>query len=131
MKELTIVNLHNDDAPSYGLLWITLLLERGGPTPDEWASMPHFFSWSMRNSYIPQTDEMREAACRDCWTAIAFAQYVDKCPHDDTRTAACREDVSAYCYAREVDKKPTHETRAAVQSYVSLALLYADWEKSL
>jgi hypothetical protein len=131
MKELTIENLQNDDAPSYGLLWITLLLERGGPTPDDWASMPHFFSWAIEHGYIPRTDEMREAACRDCWTALEFAEYVDKEPRDDTRTAACRDSIFAYRYARKVDKKPTHETREAVKGYIMLTLLYADWEKSL
>jgi hypothetical protein len=76
-------------------------------------------------SNVPANPELRTAACRASQEAYDYACCIDKAPSNETRDAASTEPYTALRYAREVDRTTHPVTKRACLRYAETAYKYA------
>jgi len=73
------------------------------------------------------SEETREIACKEPFSAYLYADTIDQKSRDDTRNAACEDPEWIYWYAVDVDKYPRDDTRNAACKDPEYAYEYAKY----
>lgn len=95
MKPLTLDALREAGACKEGIVWITPLLEAGGPSEADWLERPDYWEWALRRGF--DVPVMPELIRREPWIAIRHAQ--DRLDDDLFIELARRDPWAALQYA--------------------------------